>query len=97
MPAARHEEDIAAGLIMESVMQHHVITAFPAPVSPLNDASTITTQRRDLRTADYVETALRLQQTHGTSCALEYLQAHDVDPLTSGRVLTHPERRRHSV
>ncbi|MBC3811991.1 hypothetical protein [Undibacterium aquatile] len=79
---------------MESDMHRHGITAipdFPASATPLD------AQRHDLRTAAYVETAIRLQQSHGTSCALEYLQANDVDPVTSGRVLTHPERRRHSL
>ena len=54
------------------------------------------TQRHDLLTAGYVETALRLQQTHGTSCALEFLQANNVDAHTAGRVLTDPRKRRHS-
>jgi hypothetical protein len=83
-------------------MHRHGITAisdFPASATPLTGIDNIATQaqRHDLRTAAYVETAIRLQQSHGTSCALEYLQANDVDPVTSGRVLSHPERRRHSL
>ncbi|MBK1889434.1 hypothetical protein Undi14_05260 [Undibacterium sp. 14-3-2] len=85
---------------MESDMHRHGITAipdFPASATSLTGIDNIDAQRHDLRTAAYVETAIRLQQSHGTSCALEYLQANDVDPVTSGRVLTHPERRRHSL
>ena len=78
-------------------MQHNVITAFPASIAPLTDIENIATQRQDKRTAHYVETAIQLQQSHGTSCALEFLRAHDVDPDTSGRVLTRPEKRRHSL
>ncbi|MBC3869202.1 hypothetical protein [Undibacterium oligocarboniphilum] len=47
--------------------------------------------------AAYIDTGIRLQSSHGTTCALEYLQSHDVAPSVIQRVLSRPGKRRNSA
>ena len=53
-----------------------------------------TYQRQDLYRRDIVEHGVAVQRSSNTVAAIEYLKAHDIDPLVIERVLLEPHRRR---
>ena len=52
--------------------------------------------RRDTKTAEIVEKAIKLQESLGTMAAATYLKANGVDFDVSFRVLNRPAQRRKS-
>jgi hypothetical protein len=50
--------------------------------------------RADYVTANHVNMGIGIQQSYGTSCAIEYLKAKGVSNHVTERVLAHPDRRR---
>lgn len=50
--------------------------------------------RIDQSTAEHIDTALHLQSSLGTLCALEFLKAKGVPNQITVRVLGQPEKRR---
>ncbi len=54
-------------------------------------------ERIDLQRRDVVNHAISVQESSNTMAAVEYLKAHDIDPLVIERVLLEPQRRRRSL
>ena len=50
--------------------------------------------RADHATARHVNMGIDIQQSYGTSCAIEYMKAKGVSNHITARVLAHPDKRR---
>ncbi|MBC3884449.1 hypothetical protein [Undibacterium griseum] len=63
-------------------------------IAPVITKDILAQRRTEDIIAAYIDTGISLQSSHGTSCALEYLQSHGVAPSIIQRVLSRPGKRR---